>query len=305
VLATGTARDTVVFIAHLDEIGFEITKIAPDGTLSLRTRGGFFRSLWEGQPALLHFDAPRRPPSGCALRFVAGDDPRSAAGVFVPRASATTKQPAEVTAWMGIDSVALAACGVTPGMSLTGVKHATALAGSRFTARSIDDRAGCTALILAVRALNERALDHAVIFVWSVQEETALGGAAFTAARLGPTVKRVHAVDTFVSADSPLESTRFAATPIGAGPVVRALDNSSATPAAEVDRVVAIARTKRIPLQVGTTNGGNDGSELARFGAVDVPISWPLRYSHSPAEVIDLRDVEALARLVGALAGGR
>jgi putative aminopeptidase FrvX len=304
VLATGPARDTVMFIAHLDEIGFEITRIAPDGTLSLRQRGGFFRSLWEGQPALLHFDAGRPAPDGCALRFI-GRDPRSATGVFVPRASATAKQPAELTAWMGVDSVALAACGVVPGMSLTMPKRASELAGTRFTARSIDDRAGCTALILAVRAVNEKALDHAVLFVWSVQEETALGGAAFTAAHLGPTVTRVHAVDTFVSADSPLESDRFALAPIGRGAVVRALDNSSATPAAEVDRVVAIARARRIPLQVGTTNGGNDGSELARFGAVDVPVSWPLRYSHSPAEVIDLLDVQALSRLVLALAVAR
>ncbi len=304
ILALGPARDTVVFIAHLDEIGFEITKIAGDGTLSLRTRGGFFRSLWEGQPALLHFDGAPRGAS-CALRFGSGAATRAAAGVFVPRATATTKQPSEVLAWMGVDSAALAECGVAPGMSLTGVKHATLLAGSRFSARSIDDRAGCTALILAVRALDERKLDHAVLFVWSVQEETALGGAAYVAARFGPTVRRVHAVDTFVSADSPLESPRFALTPIGRGAVVRALDNSSATPAAEVARVVSIAGAKHIPLQVGTTNGGNDGSELARFGGVNVPISWPLRYSHSPAEVIDLRDVAGLARLVGALAVAR
>lgn len=303
VLTLGPARDTTVFIAHLDEIGFEITKIAPDGTLSLRTRGGFFRSLWEGQPALLHFDAA--PRAGCGLRFGTSNEARSAAGVFVPRATATSKQPAEVSAWMGVDSVALAECGVSVGMSLTGVKRSTALAGTRFSARSIDDRAGCTALILAVRAIAESQLDHAVTFVWSVQEETALGGAAYSAARFGPTVRRVHAVDTFVAADSPLESDRFAATPIGRGAVVRALDNSSATPAAEVDRVVAIAAARRIPLQVGTTNGGNDGSELARFGAVDVPVAWPLRYSHSPAEVIDLRDVQALARLVGALAVSR
>jgi len=305
VLTLGPARDTVMFIAHLDEIGFEITKIAPDGMLSLRARGGFFRSLWEGQPALLHFDASHPPAAGCGLRFAAGDTPRSAAGVFVPRATATAKQPAEVTAWMGVDSVTLAGCGVTTGMSLTGVKQATALAATRFSARSIDDRAGCTALILAVRALDEKALGHAVLFVWSVQEETALGGAAFTAARLGATVRRVHAVDTFVSADSPLESARFAAAPLGSGAVVRALDNSSATPAREVERVAAIAKAHRIPLQVGTTNGGNDGSELARFGAVDVPVSWPLRYSHSPAEVIDLLDVQALSRLVLALAVAR
>ena len=84
--------------------------------------------------------------------------------------------------------------------------------------------------------------------------------------------------------------------------MVRALDNSSVTPPAEVDRVVALARAARIPIQVGTTNGGNDGSEFVRYGAVDVPIGWPLRYSHSPAEVIDLRDVVSLARIIERLA---
>ena len=84
--------------------------------------------------------------------------------------------------------------------------------------------------------------------------------------------------------------------------VSRALDNSSVTPPDEVDRLTRIARAGRIPLQVGTTNGGNDGSELARYGAIDDALGWPLRYSHSPAEVIDLRDIRSLARLIAALA---
>lgn len=302
-LAIGPDRDTVVFVAHLDEIGFEVTRIAPDGLVSLRPRGGFYPSLWEGQPALLHYDtdadaARLARASGC--RVFAGPD--AIPGIFVPRQSATARQPAELTAWFGADSAALAACGVRAGMAVTGVKRAARLAGTRFTARSIDDRAGCTALILALREIDPARLKHKVIFAWSVREETALGGAAALAATLGPTVKRVHAIDTFVSSDSPLESHRFAYAPIGAGAVVRALDNSSATPPAEVERVVRVARSAAIPLQVGTTNGGNDGSELTRYGAVDVPIGWPLRYSHSPAEVIDLVDVRSLARLVAALA---
>ena len=83
---------------------------------------------------------------------------------------------------------------------------------------------------------------------------------------------------------------------------MRALDNSSVAPRDEIERVVRIARQQRIPLQIGTTNGGNDGSVFTRYGVVDVPISWPLRYSHSPAELMDLGDVHALARLVAALA---
>jgi putative aminopeptidase FrvX len=35
---------------------------------------------------------------------------------------------------------------------------------------------------------------------------------------------------------------------------------------------------------------------------VDIPIGWPLRYSHSPGEVIDTRDLDALARIVAAIA---
>jgi len=112
----------------------------------------------------------------------------------------------------------------------------------------------------------------------------------------------VHAIDTFVSSDSPLESERFARVAIGTGAVVRALDNSSVTTPDEIERLVRLARANSIPLQVGVTNGGNDGSELARLGAIDAALAWPLRYSHSPAEVIDLRDLRSLTRIVTAAA---
>ncbi|HEU4786365.1 MAG TPA: hypothetical protein VFS57_03125, partial [Gemmatimonadaceae bacterium] len=72
----------------------------------------------------------------------------------------------------------------------------------------------------------------------------------------------------------------------------------------EIDRVVKLARASGIPLQVGVTNGGNDGSEFARVGALAVAIAWPLRYSHSPAEVADLRDIRSLSRMVTALVMG-
>jgi len=77
ILEVGPDRDPLMFIAHQDEVGFEVTNIADDGTVSLRTRGGLFPSLWEGQPALLHVDIGKLPVSG----------------VFVPREAATTKQP--------------------------------------------------------------------------------------------------------------------------------------------------------------------------------------------------------------------
>jgi len=291
VVEAGPDRDPMMFIAHQDEVGFEVTAIADDGSVSLRTRGGLFQSLWEGQPAMLHFD-----PSPSELL------PRGALrGVFVPRNTATVKQPEATTAWFGIDGAALKRLGVVAGQAVTADKHASRLASTRFTARALDDRAGSTALILAARGINPSLLQRRLILAWSVREETGLEGAKALAKKYGSTVKRVFSVDTFVSSDSPAETSRFALALLGQGAVIRGLDNSSVAAPSEIDRIIRLAELNRIPLQVGATNGGTDGSEFVPYGAIHVSLSWPGRYSHSPVEVLDLRDLEALVRLVIAL----
>jgi len=60
-------------------------------------------------------------------------------------------------------------------------------------------------------------LKHQVIFIWSVREEIGREARRWRPHRLGTTPRRVYAIDTFVSADSPLELPNFAAAPIGAG----------------------------------------------------------------------------------------
>jgi putative aminopeptidase FrvX len=151
------------------------------------------------------------------------------------------------------------------------------LGATRFTARALDDRAGSTALILAARSINPATLKHRLILAWSVREETGLEGAIALAKRYGSTVKRVFSIDTFVSSDSPAELTRFAYAQLGHGAVVRGLDNSSVIAPNELDRIVNLARMNRIPLQVGATNGGTDGSEFVPYGAIHVSLSWPGR----------------------------
>lgn len=287
ILEVGPARDPVMFIAHQDEVGFEVTNIAADGTVSLRTRGGLFLSLWEGQRALLHFDR-------------AGDLPLR--GVFIPRDTATVKQPEALTAWFGLDAEELKKRGVTNGLSVTAVKSATRLGSTRFTARALDDRAGSTALVLAARRITPATLQRKIIFAWSVREETGLEGARALAKQYGSSVKRVYSVDTFVSSDSPVESTRFAYAPLGRGAVIRGLDNSAVAPLPELDRILNIARANAIPIQVGATNGGTDGSDFVRYGVLHVSLSWPGRYSHSPVEVLDLRDLQSLEKLIYSIA---
>lgn len=292
ILEIGPENDPVMFIAHQDEVGFEITSINNDGTVSLRNRGGLYPSLWEGQPALIHFDRTGNETG----------PHRTLSGVFVPRDAATTKQPDALTAWFGVDAQELKRLGVNSGQSVTAYKSAIRIGSTRFTARALDDRAGSTALLLAAARINPALLKHKVILAWSTREETGLEGAIAMAKRYGTKVKRVFSVDTFVSSDSPIETTRFAFAPLGQGAVLRGLDNSAVVSPAEIDRIKRIARLGEIPLQVGATNGGTDGSDFVRYGAIHASLSWPGRYSHSPVEVLDLRDLEALADLIHALA---
>jgi putative aminopeptidase FrvX len=138
-----------------------------------------------------------------------------------------------------------------------------------------------------------------VWIMFSVEEELGMLGSASTAQRIRP--QRVYPVDSFVTSDSPLEDRRRAYARLGDGFVLRAVDGSGATPRPWVERVVALARKHQIPVQAGVTAGGNDGSRFVEFGAVNIPLSWPLRYAHTAAEVADMNDIEALRRIVSVL----
>ena len=285
----GNGGDPVVVVAHLDEIGYAVVAIRDDGSLEIKARGGFFPSLFEAEPALVHLAGAAPVPGVFMPRDSLGPAPRRTPSGFRVDVGTTTRAATE-------------ALGIKVGSTVSMPKHYVRLAGTRATGRSFDDRVGCAALILALRRLDPTRLRHEVIFIFSVREEVGLEGAEAAAASLQGRPVRVHAIDTFVSADSPIEPQAFAVAPIGRGPVARALDNSSVTPPALVDSLARLARVRNIPLQIGTTNGGNDGSVFAPWGVPDVAIGWPLRYSHSPAEVIDLRDVGHLADVVQAIA---
>jgi putative aminopeptidase FrvX len=85
---------------------------------------------------------------------------------------------------------------------------------------------------------------------------------------------------------------------LGRGAVLRAMDNLNQTPRELIDRFLDLAERNGIPIQYGMTGGSSDGLAFAANGPEMLPFSWPGRYSHSPVEVADLRDVESLVRLV-------
>jgi putative aminopeptidase FrvX len=284
----GSGGRELVFVAHMDEVGFEITAIREDGTAAVRSRGGMYLSLYEAHPMFV----------------MAGD--RHIPAVMTPRrdyAAAQTAHP-EIEAlslYFGTSTAAeTRGLGVAEGQPVTIRKKLDLLGANRASGRAMDDRAGSAALILALRQTDPATVKNRVTFAWVVEEEIGLNGAAFLASRMTP--DHAFAVDTFVSTDAPLDVQHLAHAELGKGAVLRGLDSRTVTPATTIDRIVSIAQEANIPLQIGVTQGGTDASAFSAAGAVDAGLSWPGRYSHSPVEVIDRRDLEALAKLIATLA---
>ena len=266
---------SAAFIAHMDEIGFTVRSISANGSVSADPRGGGTPSLFAWRPVAVH-----------------GGHGSLAA---VMSRSGTLD-------FGGVTGREIREMGVQAGDAVTVQKRYRRLLGSRISARSLDDRLGCAVLLEAIRRLVRRSRHTAgaVDFVFTVEEETGLKGARRFAEEAAPV--RVYPIDTFVTSDSPLESRRIAYAPLGAGPVLRAVDESGMTPRAELARVIKLARRHRVPVQLGVTAGGNDGSVFRSTGTANIPIGFPLRYAHTPVETADLRDAEAAATLIELLA---
>ena len=278
IVRLGEGEPRAVFIAHMDEIGFRVTRIRSDGTLAAVAVGG-------GEAALFAYHA-------------------------VPVHGEKGSLPAIMTRHGTIDIGATSVeqaeeMGVAAGSTATVPKRLRVLAGGRISGRSLDDRVGCGVLARVLRSLEKVDLQsqeagRAVWFVFSIKEESGLVGASAVAKEIQP--ERVYAIDSFVSSDSPIEDRRIGFAELGKGFVIRAMDNSGISPIEAVRRIADLARAKKIPVQYGVTAGGNDGSRFVSRGAVNVPLSWPLRYAHTPAEVADGGDIEALYRIVAELA---
>ena len=294
----GHARH-IAFVAHMDEIGYEVKKIEDDGRLLVSVLGGGYAEYFLGHVVLIHKSDGNS--TGGVLELPQGWDQPGFEWPHGPRS-----MDESVHVYVGTrSSKETEQLGIKANDWVTIPKEYRPLLGTRANARSFDDRVGCAALIEAVNALGPDLPGRDVTFIWSTEEEVGLKGAAAAAERMakeGRTPDFVFAIDTFVSSDSPLESKRFADAEIGKGFVVRAVDNSNITPREYVDRVVKHARDNGIPAQYGVTGGGNDGTTFTRYGSVNIPLGWPLRYSHSPGEVIDTRDLDALAKIITVLA---
>jgi len=286
----GSGQPHLVFVAHTDELGFVVEEITPDGMLKVSRRGGFLPQMYEGHSVEIHTQR------GAVPAIVAPRPDYSARNLEI-----LPFDTEDVAVYIGVNTEEeVRALGVTEGNPVTIKKKIVEFSPYLLATRAVDDRAGCTALLEASLLVDWADItDKTITFAWDVQEETGLFGASRLAEKLD--ADYVFPVDTYVSSAGPFDSKRFAHLPLGKGAVLRAADSSSVVPRAQLEKAIAIAEAHGIPIQLGNTRGGTDGSAFVPHGAVNVMLSWPGTYSHSFIEKIHRADLEALVNLITAL----
>jgi len=288
ILRFGKGKQHIAFVAHMDETGFLVDTIRNDGTLVLKEMGGFFNWVWEGHAALVHTGEND---------LVAVFEPRENYLQAVNRANEK-----KLTVYAGFTSKEEALnAGVKEGVSsVTMPKQMIRLSEEKATARGFDDRTGCAALLLAIQNIDPAQLPFTVTFVWSVEEEIGLFGATFASKNLQD-LSMVYPVDTYVSSDAPMESKIFGYCPLGNGAVIRVLESVNFVGRSHLKYLQELASKNNIKVQYGMTSGGTDGQAFLAYDIPSVPLSWPGRYSHSPIEVMDFRDMNNLVQLIRAV----
>jgi tetrahedral aminopeptidase len=182
--------------------------------------------------------------------------------------------------------------------------------GQNITGKAMDDRA---ALAIAT-AVGERLagcpdLRCELWLVSTVQEENGLLGAASVADEL--TLDKAIALDVGLTGDIPGPDKRDFPAKLGGGPIVVYQDASCHYSRTLSDGLISAARASGIPVQRAVfQNYGSDGAALIRRGIETALLTYPTRYTHSPIETVDERDLEhtvdlLVAFLTSEAVGGR
>jgi putative aminopeptidase FrvX len=282
----------VLLVAHMDEVGFIVRKVEANGFLRLERVGGSAVQAAPGQ--YLTFSGERGPVAGVVgmlpPHLQAQGTPEGLAGMYVDIGAGCSAQVQEMGILVGTPAV------YAPRFQV--MQNCVA-------AKALDDRAGCALLAQLAGMLAGQELPCDLTLAFVVQEENVLTGARPVADDHQP--DWVLGVDATLTYDTPELTSAYADLSLGLGPAIKIMDHIRgrgqgliAHPALR-RHIEDTARQAGIALQREVAVGISTAVAPLPFSSAGIPtaaISFPLRYSHSPAEVASLDDLNQTLHLL-------
>ena len=286
-------KPLVAIVGHIDEIGLAITHVDEKGFAWFTPIGGWDPQILVGQRVTIETrDGPVLGVVGRKPVHLLKDDQRKKAveldGLHIDVGAADRD---EALSLLRIGDPVVIAGEPLP------------LAGDRLASRSMDNRLGSYVALEVARRCHERG-GHAasVAGVAVAQEEIGVNGARTSAYMLQPEIAVV--VDVTHATDAPgVDENPHGSHALGSGPVI----GRGATLSPKVFELLAATAEREsidhtIEASGRYTATDADAYQVSRAGIPTGLVSIPLRYMHSPVELVDLRDVEAAIELLVAFA---
>ncbi len=185
---------------------------------------------------------------------------------------------------------------VSIGDSVTFNTEPKELLNSRISSSALDNRSGVASLLSVAERLSESDINSKVVILLSCQEETYAAGAK--------TVPFNYDIDECISVDVSFASQHGVESPyseikLGKGPMLCISPNLNRD---MYNKLKETAVNNNIPYQIevcsGTTGTNADHITLSKLGVKTALVSIPEKNMHSQAEIIDLNDVDYLAKLI-------
>jgi endoglucanase len=283
----------LAIVGHIDEIAIVVTHVGDDGLLAVRQLGGFDpRTVVAQRVELLTRDGRVSGVVGARrAKMRRGEDPKpyEFGDLFIDIGAKDGEEARGV---------------VRPGDAAIIAGAPLELRNGRVASRSLDNRLGSyVALEVARRVAEAGGTPGDVAGVAVVQEEVGdFAGARTAAFELEPAV--AIAVDVTHATDVPgADAGDEGDHRLGGGPAI--MRGPSMHPAI-FELLYETAQAEGIAVSVevsrGHTNTDADAMYLSRVGVATGLVSIPLRYMHTPVEVVHLDDVENVVRLLVAFA---
>lgn len=298
----GGSGEKLVLLAHADEICYVVKSISDDGFVHF----GPYYGDTAGRPQRGMIPLSQPAAIVTSTGIVEGVFATASGHVLSP--TVRTEFKFEWNDWfieLGCSSrEEVELLGVHIGCKIIWNPTTRRVGANLITGKAMDDRVALAIATLAGERLYGR--DDLRFEVWlasSVQEENGLIGAAslFDAIPFD----RCIALDVGLTGDIPRVDSQTFTSKMGAGPVVVYSDSSVHYSWEFCQELVATGATNAIPVQRGVfQNYGSDGAALFRRGAATALLAYPTRYTHSPIETVDKRDIEATVDLIVAYVTG-
>jgi len=281
---------SVVVNAHADQIGLQVTWIDERGFVYFEKLGGVDPLLLPGRAVVVHTARGQ-------VRGVVGKRPTH----MIPEAERGKAADIQQQ-WIDIGAAGrdAAAARVGPGDPITFEPQLIELDDGLVAATALDDRAGLYVACRALELYAERPGRASLTVLSTVQEETRYMGAMSRSRGLDADCLVV--VDGDFATDQPEVDPRRCGGELtmGKGP---AIARGGCSNPRLFGLVVEVAAAEGIAVQVKAYPGDTqtDSEELQASGAAAVNLGLPIRYMHSPFEVVNADDLEAAAHLVSAV----